>query len=82
MKSHVLDYFELFFEIKGLDQSDRQAYFDTENAWEEIHGEGKYSSYQSFHVMKRRYLVFLRKNYKTVEKRRAKSARIKQKFTY
>lgn len=59
MKSHIIEYFELFFEVKGVDLSDREAYLRTEEQWEASHGQPKYSSYPSFRVMKFRYTQFL-----------------------
>jgi len=56
MRDHVKEYFEIFYNIKGLDKSDKQAYFETESAWLSKHGFQKYTSYESFKVMKCRYL--------------------------
>jgi hypothetical protein len=56
IRDHVKEYFEMFYEIKGLDKGDKQAYFDTESAWVSKYGFQKYTSYESFRVMKYRYL--------------------------
>lgn len=59
MREDIILYFEKFYEIKGVDTSDRQAYFDTESWWVSNYGFQKYTSYESFRVMKSRYCNFL-----------------------
>jgi hypothetical protein len=60
MREDIIMYFEKFYEIKGVDTSDRQAYFDTESWWVSNYGFQKYTSLQSFFVMKYRYLKFIK----------------------
>lgn len=56
MRESTIQYFQLFFEIKGDSLSDKAAYLTTEEKWEETHGFPKYTSFGSFRVMKYRYL--------------------------
>jgi hypothetical protein len=61
MREDIIMYFEKFYEIKGVDTSDSQAYFDTESWWVSNYGFQKYTSLQSFFVMKYRYLRFIQR---------------------
>lgn len=70
MKDSTVQYFDLFYETKGDNISDSEAFRLTEDKWEELHGFGKYTSFQSFRVMKSRYVRFIQ--------RRANEARNKQ----
>ena len=59
MRDDVLMYFDRFYEIKGVDMSDKQAYFDTESWWLSNYGFQKYTSFGSFRVMKYRYIKYI-----------------------
>lgn len=61
MRGDVLRYFDLFYQNKGVSESDKNAYHKTENDWLEKYGFGKYSSFGSFRVMKYRYIRFIQK---------------------
>ena len=60
MREDVIKYFEKFYEIKGVDKSDKQAYFDTESWWVSNYGFQKYTSLESFWRSKYRYLHHIR----------------------
>ena len=59
MREDVILYFEKFYELKGVDKTDKQAYFETESWWVSNHAYQKYTSYESFRVMKYRYCKHL-----------------------
>jgi hypothetical protein len=61
MREDIIIYFEKFYEIKGVDTSDSEAYFKTESWWVSNYGFQKYTSLQSFFVMKYRYLKFIQR---------------------
>lgn len=61
MRQDIIAYFEKFYEIKGVDKSDKQAYFDTESWWVSNYGFQKYTSLESFWRSKYRYLKHIKK---------------------
>lgn len=52
-------YFDRFYEIKGVDLSDKRAYLILEEEYFARFGENRYSSYNTFRNGKHRYLKTL-----------------------
>lgn len=52
-------YFDRFYEIKGVELSDKAAYLKLEEEYQKTFGTARYSSYGSFRVMKHHYLKLL-----------------------
>lgn len=50
------DYFDRFYQIKGGELSDKEAYLELEEEYFKQYGVYKYTSYPSFKTMKCRYL--------------------------
>lgn len=56
-----ITYFDRFYQIKGVDLSDKRAYLKLEDEYFIRFGENRYSSYGSFRNGKYRYLKALLK---------------------
>lgn len=61
MREDIIIYFEKFYQIKGVDTSDKQAYYATESWWVSNYGFQKYTSLQSFWRCKYRYLRHIKR---------------------
>jgi hypothetical protein len=52
-------YFERFFELLQENTTSLQAYEALEREYYDVFGENRYSSYETFKVMRRRYVIYL-----------------------
>lgn len=56
-----IGYFERFYELLHDHRTGIAAYEALEREFYELFGDNKYSSYESFKVMKRRYIILIQK---------------------